>query len=106
MNPSNLVELVFLNGKPGLISIPQKRMVSAAKHAAPNLGFNQNKNFANILFCMGTLQTTPPPDPCRYCKSCACEQNHAASPSIDGLFSITESPEDECLTRPAAPAAN
>jgi len=57
MNPFNLVELVFLNGKPGLISISQKRMVNAAKHAEPNLGFNQNKNSANILFCMGTLQT-------------------------------------------------
>lgn len=57
MNPSNLVELVFPNGKPALISISQKRMVSAAKHAAPNLGFNQNKNSANILFSNGTLQT-------------------------------------------------
>lgn len=57
MNPFNLVELVFLNGKPGLISISQKRMVNAAKHAEPNLGFNQNKNSANILFCMRTLQT-------------------------------------------------
>lgn len=40
MNPSNLVELVFLSRKAGLISISQKRMLNIAKLAEPNLGAN------------------------------------------------------------------
>lgn len=37
VNPSHLVELVFLTGEPGLISVSQKRMVNIAKLAEPNL---------------------------------------------------------------------